>query len=200
MNLPLKNELLRKTIHLSFIWIPIIYSYLDKKLMIIIMFIITSLAIILEILKRYNPILKSLYNKFFKNILREEEKTRIISDGSYLLLACFMTILFFSKFNAILAISVLIVSDPIAALFGKKFGKIIISDNKTLEGFLAFICSGLLVLFTIGFYSSKGIKYYIITFFIILISAIVELFSKKIGINDNFLIPFLIALTLTIFL
>ena len=72
-------------------------------------------------------------------------------------------------------------SDPCASLFGQCFGQLKLS-SKTLEGSIVFFIVSSLILM---FFSIPYANIIIVS----LACSIVELFSKKIKIDDNLLIP-----------
>ncbi|WP_237697336.1 diacylglycerol/polyprenol kinase family protein [Candidatus Midichloria mitochondrii] len=130
-------------------------------------------------------------------IIRPHEITTL-TGASYMAIAMFITLLFFPKFVFIIAFSILAVSDSLAALVGLKFGKIQLLD-KTLEGCLAFFLSAIVISYAI--ISIYGINH--MSLFAILltcfITACVELFAKKIEVDDNLLIPLIFCISASIF-
>ena len=107
---------------------------------------------------------------------------------SWLLLGTFAVICFCDKYLSALSIAVFIVGDAMAAIIGKNFGKIKLCCNKTLEGTLSFVLSsGFIGVCFLRYIFPDFNIYYII--FAILISSIVELVSKNIGVDDNFTLP-----------
>ena len=54
--------------------------------------------------------------------------------------------MFFSKEEVILSMLITSISDPLAAIFGIKFGQIKLFNNKTLEGSFIFILSTFLIM------------------------------------------------------
>ncbi|MFU8652606.1 hypothetical protein [Methanotorris formicicus] len=86
------------------------------------------------------------------------------------------------------AILVFSISDALATLVGVR-GKIKILGRKTLEGFLAFFISAVLILY---------IPYGICGIFVAFVGALVELISRKIKIDDNLILPLFLAFILNI--
>ena len=76
---------------------------------------------------------------------------------------------------------VMCLSDTVANLVGRKFGKISLFD-KTLEGSLSFFIVSVLIL---SIYNFTSIQIILVS----LCATIVELLSAKIKINDNLSIP-----------
>ena len=59
----------------------------------------------------------------------------------------YITALLFSKEITIASMFITSVSDSVAAIFGMKYGKIKLINNKSLEGFIVFIVSTYIILF-----------------------------------------------------
>jgi dolichol kinase len=127
----------------------------------------------------------------------EESGTFRLSGTTYMMGGFFLSALFFSKELAITSWLILIISDPLAALVGIKIGTRKIND-KTLEGCAAFLISSLFI---------SILSYYFLkfntSFFVIVVSCVIttllEFYSKKINVNDNFLIPLGYGFTTIIF-
>lgn len=186
------SEILRKIFHLSSLWIPMLYLYVTAQTMITILFPLTAISLLIEGIRKISPELNNLINNTIGNIMREEERNSF-SGATYLLIAATLTVLIFSKEVAILALSVLMISDSVAALVGRKFGKIHIFD-KSLEGSLGFFISGVMV------------YYFLVTFCDVILppnisllaifsATIAELFAKRTHLDDNLVIPLSLGLT-----
>lgn len=192
-----KSEIVRKIIHLSSLWIPIAYLYLSKSLMLSILITLTIIALLIEATRKPENKLKIFIDKAFSYMMREEEKTgSALTGATYMLLASCIVIAFFSQEVAIFSLTVLMISDTCAALIGRKYGRIKILD-KTLEGSLSFIFSAILIYL---FYKvNYGFSLTFLSAFIsIILASIVELFSKKLHLDDNLSIPLTISLSLLI--
>lgn len=188
-----KQELLRKLIHLSSLWIPILYLNVKTAFMLKILLPLSTMAIMIEILRRFFPAFNNFILSIIGKLMRNTEE-KSFTGATYLFISSTLTIAFFDKEIAIFALTILIISDSLSALVGKKIGKIPVA-GKTLEGSLAFALSAFLVYYIY-------INYYffdlplIASSFAILAATLAELFSKKLKIDDNFTIPLVISLTL----
>ena len=80
----------------------------------------------------------------------------------------------------------MILSDPIASLVGRSFGKFKLVGEKTLEGSIVFFIITAIVLINFEFTSFK-------VMFVASGATLIELFSKEINIDDNLLIPLVSA-------
>ncbi|MDF2965679.1 MAG: hypothetical protein K0Q51_1067 [Rickettsiaceae bacterium] len=191
-------EAKRKIFHSIGLIFPLIYYFASKLPMVTTLFIITIIVVYIDNLRHTNIQLQTKIEKLFNIIMRPEERsgTRNLSGISYLLSGLFLSGLLFSKSIAIIAWSVLIVSDSFAAITGKAIGKPYLG-NKSIEGSIAFFTTAVMLSLTL-----VGILGQPATFSAIVISALIttyiELYSEKIGINDNFIIPISFGLSFTV--
>ena len=117
--------------------------------------------------------------------------------ATYLVLTSFFIILFFNREFSILAISIASICDAMAAIFGMKYGKIKILHNKTLEGSLAFIISGLIVICILTMILSFKLDI-IYLIFILIISCIIEAMTPSQ--YDNITTPLSVCLISSLFM
>jgi len=187
----LKSEVYRKSIHLFSIFVPIVYFYfLTKEQAVLYMFIATVGMILIDYMKRDLPAVGKLYYKYFGSALREDEKNfkkKVITGGTLFTIGMFLSITLFVKNVAVSAIVIMIVCDAASALIGKTIGKHKLIGNKTIEGSLAFLITGLLLIFFILplSFNIQGEIY--IGLVSLLIATIAEMMPWKI--DDNILIP-----------
>jgi len=132
-------------------------------------------------------------NKYFSIFSRKWELEGEIYGATHFMLGTFFSIFFFEKNIAIIAIIVLVVSDTCASFVGKLISSPKLIGDKSLSGFLAFFISSFLI--SIFFYKESLFIMLLISF----ITAIVELISKKIQIDDNLLIPITFGLLCNVF-
>lgn len=143
----MKLELKRKSVHLvTTLVIPIAYYFIGiTRWWMAILLGIASISIVLIDLNRTkNNILTKIFDKLFNGMMRSHELDGKLTGASYVIIGSFLTIVLLPKKIAILALLFAAVGDTVAALYGKKFGKIKIW-NKTLEGSLAGLLSCLLI-------------------------------------------------------
>jgi dolichol kinase len=91
---------------------------------------------------------------------------------------------------AAVAAGILGVGDPIAGLIGRRFGRIKLVNNRSLEGTLAFFVSGAVVAFALlrAFHPALGLGAALgIAALASLFGALAELFSRRV--DDNFSVP-----------
>ena len=188
------QELIRKTIHLISLSIPIGYSFLSAKTSLIILFPVTLVFVIFDFLSKRNYKVRQFVLFLFGKMLRPHEMhgDYKLNGASWLLISAISCILIFPKILTVTGFSILIISDICAALVGKKIGRIALF-GKTLEGTFAFIISAIIVILFIGWQLSAPWSYYIIGSIAAVIGGISELTSKRINIDDNLSIPFSIG-------
>jgi len=144
----MKNELVRKSIHLTMLVLPVGYLFLSKQVMLIILGLFIGIALFVEYARFYITEFSAWFHGFFGHLLRNHEK-RGLTGSTYLLISCFLGILFFDKWIALLALLFMIISDAFGALFGRLFGKRYIFQNKSIEGGVVFILTGALMVFLV---------------------------------------------------
>ena len=127
-------ELLRKSIHLSGLVLPVIYLFLDKPIMSVLMGILTGFALAVELVKWYSPDFGEFFSRIFKPLLRTHERKGAMTGATYYLISAFLCILLFHKTFAIVCIFFMILGDMAAALVGKKWGRTKLLGRKSLEG------------------------------------------------------------------
>ena len=127
-------ELLRKTTHLSGLFIPLLYIILNKPEMLIIVGSLTGIALVIEFLKWVSEGFRNLFFRYFKSILRTHEQKGALTGATFYILSTFLCILFFQKNIAIVCILFVVLGDAVAALVGMKWGRIKLIGKKSLEG------------------------------------------------------------------
>jgi phytol kinase len=185
-----KFELARKGIHLLSILVPFCYSFWDQTIMLILLIPLTILVVTIDLLMKWESRLFSFVSFIFGRILRQHEidKKWTLTGASWVLISGCINIILFHKIIAITGLSVLVISDTSAALIGKKFGRHPMF-GKSLEGTLAFIITALIAVLFIGFYCDLGVWFYVFGLIGAVLACFCELYSKRIGIDDNLSIP-----------
>ena len=184
-----RDELLRKSIHLTSLSIPIVYYFIPRDSALIILGIMTAFALFLDLGRYLSPSIGKVFYKIFGFLLRKHEidhEKRNLNGATYVLLSAFICVLLFPKVIVITAFAILIISDTLAALIGRRFGKHKFLF-KSLEGTLAFFISGIIVVLL-----SPKIEYLISEYMIGIASAafgaIIENVSFGLA-DDNLVIP-----------
>ena len=184
-----RDEIVRKLIHLSSLSIPIFYYFISRTNAIIILSIVTFIALAIDLLRYFSPGFGKVFYSIFGILLRKhelDEQKKNLNGATYVLISALVCVILFPKVFFVTAFSILIISDSMAALIGRKFGhhKFL---SKSLEGTLAFfISASIVVLFTP---KVEGLLLeYIIGFIAAAIAAIVENISHGL-IDDNLSVP-----------
>ena len=102
-----------------------------------------------------------------------------MTGASYVFIASTLTIILFPQTIAIAALMIMSISDTLAAIIGRSYGSIFLS-NKSLEGSVSFFLSSIFIVLT---FSSLNITISIVC---VLVTTIFEVYAP---INDNLLIP-----------
>ena len=200
-NLHLENyniEIKRKAFHCMSIVFPIFYLISSKLTMVMVLTVVTGIAVSLDISRHYNPAIQAWVAKFFTTIMRENETSGNfkLSGVSYMFLGFFVTCILFSKGVAISAFLVLIVSDTVAALVGKKIGKPT-ENGKSIEGSIAFAASAMLIGMLSYTFHTYGTSFSGIVVASIA-ATLVEYHSDRLNVNDNLSIPVTFGLVVTV--
>lgn len=188
-----KFELARKLIHLSSISIAIIYCAITKELALLLLVPLFTGFLLVDLLKNFIPPLSRWYHDTFDPMLREHEREKEplqFNGATYITFSALLLVLFFPKLIAITCFSMVAISDTMAALVGKKFGRHKIGE-KSLEGSLAFLVSALAIVMVVP---HLDLKAGIIT---AISATFVEALTLRINnykVDDNLTIPLVSAL------
>lgn len=191
-----RDELVRKLIHLFSLSIPIIYYFIPSTTSISILIGLTVFALVVDGSRFISESFANIFYKFFGFLLRKHEldkKKKNLTGATYVLLSALLCALIFPKVIFVTAFSILIISDTMAALIGRKFGKIKFL-RKSFEGTLSFfISASIVVLFTPKV--DNLLLEYIIGIVAAFVGAIVENISYGFA-DDNLSIPVSVGLTM----
>jgi dolichol kinase len=139
----LKSEFIRKSIHILALIVPLSYHFLDRKIVLGIIGLGVFVAICVEVLRFHSHVFRELFNGLLGKLLRDHETTQL-TGSTYLLIGCFLTVLFFIKWIALVSLLFLIVSDALAAIVGRKWGRHKIWKDRSVEGCAVFLVSAFL--------------------------------------------------------
>ncbi|NTU68084.1 MAG: phosphatidate cytidylyltransferase [Chlorobiaceae bacterium] len=145
--LDFRYEFARKAIHLSSLLIPLIYCRISRELALTILIPMTAGFLSVDILKNFVPAVSVWYHGTFAPMLRQHElqKDRIHLNGAtWITLSAFILIALFPKMIAVTAFAMVSISDTMAALVGKRFGRHRFGE-KSYEGSLAFFASAVAI-------------------------------------------------------
>jgi len=191
-----KVEIKRKYIHLASIAIPIIYYFISFATFFVFFGAILAIWAFIDMQRQKKPEIKLMLDRYFGDLFRESEATTY-SGATYLGIGMLLTAIFFSKHTAIMAMSILAICDSVASLVGLRYGHIRIGD-KTLEGSAGFFVSGLMIVCClIWLFGFKAIFLWE-NIIALALTCAAELYSKKLKINDNILIPLIYSIVVSI--
>lgn len=191
-----RYEIIRKSIHINSLLIPIIYYFIPLVYAASILGGLVAVAFAIEFFRLRPGKFQKWYYNFFGVILREHEKgedSKSISGATYILLGALLTILIFPKIIAINALAIVVISDLSAALIGKRFGRHPFL-KKSLEGTAAFFVTALIVIAVTPNLTNSPVEY-LIGGAAALLAAIAENISEGI-IDDNIAIPFTVGIVM----
>ena len=177
------SEVRRKLVHLIALIIPVGYllwpSEAQAKALLLGGMII---AIGVDTFRLGEPRYRNLFHSLSGELIRPGEKSNLLGS-TCLLIASTITVFLFPKQVAAAALCYLIVGDTVAALVGRRFGKIRLFGKKTLLGSLAFFASAFLAGSLIPGLETRT------AFAGALVAAVAE--ALPLPVDDNFSIPIL---------
>ena len=189
----LKREIDRKAVHILSAAIPLSAYYIPIQYYLILLWSGTFIFLFFDFFRRYSLALEKIFTFFAGFAMRKEEEHKYkLTGASWELIALSIMFTFYPKDPAVVSALLLHWSDALAALVGKKWGRIKWSGDHTLEGSLAFIISGLFI-FRIGFPQFSFLTAFIVVFITALAEGTLRYF------DDNFVVP-LLSVNLLMFL
>ena len=192
------DEVIRKSLNLVALIIPIGAMRFPKTLSLILITAATAIFFIHDLLRIFSKKARQKFYKTWGKMYRRWE-FRSLSGATYLMLGSTMALFLYDTRIASLAITYAIVGDTFAAIVGKHRGKYVVYDEKvmegrvrrrTLEGTIAFFVSAFLAGLA---FPSIGIGYNLLG---AVLAAILELTS--VIIDDNFTIPVVVGFILQV--
>ena len=206
-NIEYRAELIRKLIHFCSLSIPVFYTFLSRSTALNILIPLTTAFLVVDIARHYHTPTARLFYELFGVLLRPHElsdQTRPLEEASgrslrreghfvgkrlngatNMLLSATFCVLIFPKIIVISSFAILIVSDSIAALVGRRWGQRKFFA-KSLEGSFAFLLSAILVVFVTPKFSSS-IGEYGIGATSALVGMLIE--ASALPLDDNITIP-----------
>lgn len=198
VNKSFRKELYRKLIHLSSLWIPLVIYFVPEETSILIF----SAIFLGDALLEYGNFKKwswarNTFGFLFSRALRSKEISRQqfqVSGSMYVMAAAIVCTALFSKNIAVIAMTVMLISDTCSALFGKAYGTRQIYKNKSLEGTTAFFVSALVInmLFNNLFVFGPA------NVIACILATMAEVYEEKTNIDDNLAIPLAVGITLSL--
>lgn len=177
-------ELQRKAIHLIGLGVPALYWFTNKEFTLLVVGAFMFGFAAFELYRWRHGIPVKEAEEVTRPLMRPSEERGL---GAHVYFACgvFIAILLYSQTIAVAAILMLILGDGAAALVGIKWGKIRLTERRTLGGSLA--------LFLVAFLAAL----LVVSPKLALVGAIVAAYVELLPINDNLSIPIFAGLAMT---
>jgi len=192
-NIGYRAEVIRKSIHLCSLSIPIIYYFISRTQALLLLVPVTLLFLGVDLLRHHHAPTAKIFYRTVGSLLRkheDDEKTKRLSGATHVLISASICVLIFPKLITITAFAILIISDSAAALVGRRFGKRKFL-SKSVEGSAAFFLSALIVIAATPKIST-GVGEYLIAAVAAAVGTVIEALPVKI--DDNLSIPISIGL------
>ena len=196
-----RNEVRRKLIHLSSLWMPLTMCFLPR----IPLCLAFAVMFVLNLLTEHayasgTPWLVRLYDRFFGGMLRAKPQKGqwVISGGPYVFASATLSLLLFPGKIAACCMAVMLLGDTAAALIGRRFGRHKTVNGKSWEGVIAFLAAGYAGCVLFLFLSDMPAIFYFWGAVGIFPAAFVELFEKQLHFDDNFSIPIAMGIFLSV--
>jgi dolichol kinase len=194
MTLP--GEVLRKAVHLASVGIPLAALLLDKSSMVIALASLALLLLLVDYLKLRHQGFKAFFVSAFGELLRRHEKQGGITGSTIVVASAALTIFLYRQEIAIAALLFLSLGDSMAALVGRKYGRIGLVCGRTLEGSLAALVSCLFVSTVLLILTP--VFHWNLTPFALFAGSVVATLAELVDmpLDDNFRIPILAGLAM----
>ncbi len=133
---------LRKLYHLSGALFALLYLFIPRPTMVLIVVTVLALVLAVEVGRQRWPPLARLFALFVRPAMRRGEEHRPTA-GLWSMLAVTVTVLLFARSQAIPAILYAHLGDPAAEVVGRRWGRHRLPNGKSVEGSAA--CLGVCV-------------------------------------------------------
>ena len=169
-----------------------IYWFISRELALLLLVPLFCGFFMVDLLKNFSGTVSTWYYKSFGSMLRTHElqgNKAYLNGATHIIMAALLLVLFFPKIIAVTAFTMVAVSDTLAAIVRKIFGKHHFG-TKSLEGSIAFFFSALLIVAIV-----PGLNVFI-GLTMALAATITEALVVRIGdfkIDDNLAIPLISA-------
>jgi len=137
------GELFRKSIHIASVAIPVSLYLLPESVSRPGLLAFTVIVLAVDVIRLHSPQVRTLFYFIFGKILRDHERFNLLGS-TYLLIAALLCMYSFTKPIAVVAIAFVVIGDAVAALVGRRWGRVRLLD-KSLEGSLACLTACILI-------------------------------------------------------
>ena len=179
---------------------PALYLQIEHHTGIMILLAMTFTSLLIDVLMHFHGPTRRVMLSVFGPMLRPHERTSdrfLLTGASWVLIAATLTFALFPKVVSVTAFTVLIVSDTVAALVGRRYGERRFLD-KSLVGSVGFAISAIGVVLFYGRLFDAPISFYFSGTAASLVAATVEASSTRLKVDDNLSIPFSFAITMVL--
>ncbi|MFH1051404.1 MAG: dolichol kinase [bacterium] len=196
--IPYKQEVVRKSIHMISLSIPIVYSFITKELALWLLIPLTIISIIIDFASRKKSKFRDFFHKYFGKILRPHEYYDVftLNGATWVLISAVICVLIFPKIFVVTGFTILIISDISSALIGRRYGRHPLFVRKSWEGTCAFWITAILVILIIGTVLSAPWTYFFFGIIAAFVGGIAEAASTMLKMDDNLSIPVSIGLVM----
>ena len=192
------SEVARKTIHLTSLFIPVIYLHIEHTLGISILIAMTALSFLLDIGRLYHEPTRKLLMKTVGPLLRTHEVQHgrfRLTGATWVLIAATLSLGLFPTTVGVTAFTILIVSDTLAALIGRRYGEKRFLD-KSVVGTATFAISAIGVVLVYSAIYSLPSTFIIAGCIASVIGALAEASAVRLKLDDNIAIPFSVGIVM----
>ncbi len=202
MPITYRQEVYRKLIHLSSLWMPVFVLLVPRWWSFAVFAVLLAVTVAVEYgYYREWPVIHPLYGFFFGRMLRDKPagvKFQLSGGPPVLAAAAMCVLLFPDPVHVFCAMTVMLLGDTAAALIGRRWGETKFKNGKSMEGTLAFILVGWLIIIFTGLFAGFSGREFAFGLAAVFLAAIAECHNKKLRIDDNFSIPLIIGIVLTV--
>ncbi len=197
-----RREIQRKLIHMGSLWIPAIIYLAPREMAAAFFALCLGGMLSGEYLRTRDYAVSRFLKRIFMPILRADEALPgfHLSGASYTVIAALLMTLFFPQTVAVTVLVIMLVSDAVAALVGRKWGSIPLFYGKSMQGSLGFLVSALLCVVLLNALPGQPHGYLLAGIAGACAATLTELFADKLHVDDNLSIPVLSGIVMWVVL
>lgn len=195
-----RQEVLRKLVHLSSLWMPVAILYLNTALAAAVFSAALALVLLFEIIRKRPGQLSRMLNRAFGDVIRPQEySTFRLTGAPFVLASGILLCLLFPSIIAATALAIALVGDTAAALIGRRYGWTRIG-NKSLQGSIAFFIAGMVAVGVTAWATHQPLAFMLSGAAAALAAATAELYARALFLDDNLTVPLAAAAVMWLFL
>ena len=195
-----RQEVLRKLIHLSSLWMPVAILQFGVNPALVIFCTALLIVLLFEIIRKRRGRLALALNRTFGSVIRPQEHASFRLTGApYVLAAAIVLCLIFPPIIAATALAIALAGDTAAALIGRRYGWTRIG-NKSLQGSIGFFLAGMAVVGIIAWAAPQPAVFILSGTAAVFAAAIAELYARALLLDDNLTVPLVAAAVMWLFL